>query len=1079
MLDVSADQKISPRRIRLVIADRQPIVQQGLRSLFAAQHDFEIVASCSRGASCLEAIRNLAPDVALLDSTLPDLTGFEILAIAKAEKLPTRLVFFVESEEHDLAAAIAAGASSAISKYANPDIILRSLRLMTERISTPPERFRDLAPNGKEVDGAKIEKMLETLTDRERQIMRLVSEGLSNKEIARELNVSQGTVKVHLYNMFQKLEIGNRTVLATIALLERSAGLGTLSLAVLALAISSDLKASDTNDTFLDDDSTAYKDLEHSGLELWKKAILQQIPVVDPGKTVVFAQRDSSIKPIQVTGPPARMEELPAAEHPILSSLGRGYGPIGSSAPYLSILPLLQPSNNNQIGIGATQQQFPPLAFASNPMRPHGGFGTFAATAAGVSIYALDNSHAAVQALDPGETLIDTSMDGIMDGVHSPSALKILGHDGVTGAGNAGQTIQGEAGADTVNDIGLVDVSRAGSGNDAIEGEGGYDTVYGGSGSDTINSHNGSDTIIGGYGRDRLTGSSGDDIFFYLSATDSSSTQFDTITGLTSGEDKINLAAFGALAFLHMTPTTTSVPPHTLAWVYNPATNETILFVNSTDRSLDVGDPALLEIHLQGVVSVADSDFVSRPDAAAVAAALEGIDPALMLATATDGTVLMTGSADAGASESTSGNIWIMPADDGLSFNFARDRISSTVSSKLTSSGDDSAYATEESDDGSVNVPAHISSIELAHGRASVLIEENLAFWKEPAQVNTGGATSGYATVHGNAQHPPQAASPGGMEAAEPIEAGGAPGNSASHGNSHPGSQSASANSAAPEPAEPEIKPDNGVDHGNTQHPSQSASPSVMGAAGPIEPGGAPGNSAGHGNSPRGSQSSSANSATAEPAEPDIKPDNGVSHGNAQHPSHPESPSVTGAAEPIEPGVAPGNSGGHGNSQRGSQSASANGSEAAEPLEFGSMPPADGGSRGNSPQTAQAAAETATAEPARPELTPGKGGSNGNGHHASHSAAANASAASQPPEPASATGDEGSFVFHFSNKGGPFTPTITVELEELNSPPLLLGHGVELAEILQGDATAMHEHADHVDDGQHHAMGHLPHELLT
>ena len=91
--------------------------------------------------------------------------------------------------------------------------------------------------------------MLAVLTDRERQIMRLVSDGLSNKEIARQLNVSQGTVKVHLYNMFQKLEISNRTVLATIALLQRSAGFGTLSLAALAFAISSDAKASDTNDT--------------------------------------------------------------------------------------------------------------------------------------------------------------------------------------------------------------------------------------------------------------------------------------------------------------------------------------------------------------------------------------------------------------------------------------------------------------------------------------------------------------------------------------------------------------------------------------------------------------------------------------------------------------------------------------------------------------------------------------------------------------------------------------------------------------------------------------------------------------
>ena len=218
--------------------------------MFAAQHDFEIVASCSSGTSCLEAIRNLAPDVALLANTLPDLTVSEILAIAKAENLSTRLVFFTESErDDDLTAAIAAGACSAISKYANPDTMLRSLRLMTERISAPPEPSQDLSPNGKKVDGAKIENMLGMLTRREREIARLVCEGLSNKEIARQLNVSPGTVKVHLHNIFQKLEISNRTVLATIASLQRSTDFGTLALAALAFAILSDTKTSDTNDT--------------------------------------------------------------------------------------------------------------------------------------------------------------------------------------------------------------------------------------------------------------------------------------------------------------------------------------------------------------------------------------------------------------------------------------------------------------------------------------------------------------------------------------------------------------------------------------------------------------------------------------------------------------------------------------------------------------------------------------------------------------------------------------------------------------------------------------------------------------
>jgi RNA polymerase sigma factor (sigma-70 family) len=329
MLDVSADQGKFTRCIRLVIADRQPIVLQGLRSVFAAQHDFEIVASCSHGTSCLDAIRNLTPDVALLAETLPDLTASEILAIAKAENLPTRLVFFSESEgDHDLAAAIAAGARGTISKFATTDTMLRSLRLITERISATPERSHNLSPIERESDGAKIERMLGLLTHRESQIVRLVSEGLSNKEIARQLSISQGTVKVHLHNIFQKLDISNRTVLATIALSQRPAGFTTLSLAALAFAILSDVKEADANDTFVDDDSTTHKDLEHPVFDLWKKAILRHTIVVDPGETVVLTQRGFSTKENQATHSAARMEGLRAAEQSVLSNVGRGYGPI-------------------------------------------------------------------------------------------------------------------------------------------------------------------------------------------------------------------------------------------------------------------------------------------------------------------------------------------------------------------------------------------------------------------------------------------------------------------------------------------------------------------------------------------------------------------------------------------------------------------------------------------------------------------------------------------------------------------------------------------------------------------------------
>ncbi|MEH2499202.1 VCBS repeat-containing protein [Bradyrhizobium sp. AZCC 1678] len=1104
MLDVSLDQETFTRCIRLVIADRQPIVLQGLTSVFAAQDDFEIVASCSRGTSCLDAIRNLAPDVALVADTLPDLTVSKILAIAKAENLPTRLVFFAESEgDGDLTAAIAAGACSAISSYANPDTILRSLRLMTERTSARPTPSPELAPNGKEVDGAKIEKKLRVLTHREREIIRLVAEGLSNKEIARQLNLSPGTVKVHLYNIFHKLEISNRTVLATIALLQRSTGFGTLSLA-LAFAILSEIKASDANNAFLDDDSTADKDLEHSVFELWKKAILRHVIVADPGETVVLTQRDSPIKVNQVAHSAARMGELHAAEQAALSNFGRGYGLIGSGTPYLFISPLLQAINPT--GSSTAQQQFPPLAFASNPITSRGGYGGFSMTAAGVGIYTLDNSHAAAQVLDPGETLIDTPTVATMDGttqvatitihgaghvdpndvdnlasgpvVHDSSLLLEFGHDSATGEGNAGQIIHGVAGDDTLNGTGLVDVIYGAAGNDTIRDIGGDDTIYGGSGSDTINGNNGNDTIIGGDDGDQLTGSKDDDIFVYLSAIDSNATQFDTIIDFTSGEDKINLAAFGALAFLHLTSASKSVPPHTLAWIYNPASNETIVYVNPTDRSLDIGDPGLLEIHLQGVVSVAESDFVYEQEAAAVAAALEGIDPAL-LAAASDGTVVTADTAiEADASESAveTDGIWTMPADDGLRFHFGRDRVGSNVSSRLINFGDDPTYATEQNDDnGAVTVPVHVSLIELAHSQATVLTEDNLTFKKEPVHANTGAKETGNGKAPATAgfeilEFGIQSAAP--VAVADPVEPSVAPGDGGGHGNpSHPSHSASAKASAAGELTEPGVTSGNGVGHNNA-HSSHPASASIMEAADPVEPGVAPGDGGGHGNPPHPSHSASAKALAAgeltepgvtsgngvghnnahsshsasastmeaaEPVEPDVAPGNGGGHGNASHASHAASATALAAGEPTEPGVTSGNGVGHNNSHA-SHSASTSAAEAAEPVEPG-VAPGNSGGHGNSPPPSHAASATALAagEPTESGVTSGNGVGHNNAH-ASHSASASAVEAAEPVEPGVAPGNSGG---HGNSSHASHSASATaLAAGELTEPGVTSGNGV-------------------------------------
>src|SRR6266403_1923642 len=205
----------------MVIADRHPVVLQGMMKALEAEGGFEVVASCSDGTSCIEAIRNMVPDIAILDISMPGLTGLEILTIVNSERLPTRLVFFTASiEDRELVMSAAAGAYGIIPKDAELEILVQSLRQVADGQRLLPLPSAQ-AVSREQRNIAVSDNALTVLTDRERQIMRLVSEGLSNKEIGRRLNIADGTIKQHLHHIYQKLEISNRTVLAALAISQK------------------------------------------------------------------------------------------------------------------------------------------------------------------------------------------------------------------------------------------------------------------------------------------------------------------------------------------------------------------------------------------------------------------------------------------------------------------------------------------------------------------------------------------------------------------------------------------------------------------------------------------------------------------------------------------------------------------------------------------------------------------------------------------------------------------------------------------------------------------------------------------
>ena len=205
------------RCISVVIADRHPVVAQGLSNVLSAERDFKVVARCSDGASCIEAVRNFVPDIAVLDLKMPDMSGLDVLAAASSEKIPTRFVLFTASvEDRDLTMLAAAGAYGVILRDQEAEILVQTLRQVAAGLRLLPLSSSEEAASRAKT--AMTEKGLVVLTERERQIMHLVSEGLSNKEIGRRLKVSDGTIKVHLHHVFQKLDISNRTSLAALAI---------------------------------------------------------------------------------------------------------------------------------------------------------------------------------------------------------------------------------------------------------------------------------------------------------------------------------------------------------------------------------------------------------------------------------------------------------------------------------------------------------------------------------------------------------------------------------------------------------------------------------------------------------------------------------------------------------------------------------------------------------------------------------------------------------------------------------------------------------------------------------------------
>jgi two-component system, NarL family, nitrate/nitrite response regulator NarL len=204
--------------IRLVIADDHPIVLQGLQRLFESYQDFEVLRSCEDGEQALAAVRSLRPDILLLDLRMPGSDGLDVLRTISAEKLECRTVLLTAAVSDDqVVEAMLLGAMGIVLKESSPEVLIDCVRRVhageqcIERDTMTRAFGRALRRESATREAAK------TVTPRELEIVRMIGQGLRNKAIAERLFISEGTVKIHLHNVYEKLGLTGRLELALYA----------------------------------------------------------------------------------------------------------------------------------------------------------------------------------------------------------------------------------------------------------------------------------------------------------------------------------------------------------------------------------------------------------------------------------------------------------------------------------------------------------------------------------------------------------------------------------------------------------------------------------------------------------------------------------------------------------------------------------------------------------------------------------------------------------------------------------------------------------------------------------------------
>jgi len=213
-----------PPKLRVLLVDDQPLFRRALATLISAQFDMTVVGEGENGRDALDKVRALHPDLVVMDVNMPGTSGVDGVNAIRAAGITIPIVMLTVSEDDDdLFSAIKAGANGYLLKNVRPEQLFEDLRGV----------MRGEAPIAPAVAGKLLEALRtggipsraqgsqpavdSILTRRESEILQLVANGLSNKEIANELTITEGTVKNHVHNALEKLHLTNRAQAAAYA----------------------------------------------------------------------------------------------------------------------------------------------------------------------------------------------------------------------------------------------------------------------------------------------------------------------------------------------------------------------------------------------------------------------------------------------------------------------------------------------------------------------------------------------------------------------------------------------------------------------------------------------------------------------------------------------------------------------------------------------------------------------------------------------------------------------------------------------------------------------------------------------